>query len=160
MTVIWVGWVTSFFKEVLIHFISIRNCLNSSSGLPIFSWDEAVHYITRKRFCLSRFGQFFKVLFLTQKIFKDLSQTKKKFSLHICAKITHWIFLAQSVSFTFFNKWQKLDIGTIYAIYMESCLRWCFIIYWYSFPSVIGKFPNKILWQLKINISCFIWSMD
>lgn len=154
MTVIWIGWVTSFFKEVLIHFTPIRNCLNSSLGLPIFSWDEAVHYITRKRFRLSRFGQFFKVLLLTQKIFKDLSHTKKKkFSLHICAKITRWIFLAQSVSFTFFNKLQKLDIGTIYAIYMESCLRWCFIIYWYS---SIGKFPNKILWQLKINISCFM----
>ena len=159
MTVIWVGGVTSVFKQVLIHFTLIRNCLNCSSGLPIFSWDEVVHYITRKRFCLrADLDSFLKSSFWLRKSSKISLRPKKKkrFSLHICAKITHWMFLAQSVSFTFFNKWQKLDIGSICALYMESCLQWCFIVYWYSSPSVIGKFPNKILWQLKINISCFV----
>ena len=125
MTVIWVGWVTRFFKEVLIHFTFIRNCLNSSSGLPIFSWDEVVHYITRKRFCLrADLDSFLKSSFWLRKSSKISLRPKKKkrFSLHICAKITHWMFLAQSVSFTFCNKWQKLDIvSSMHYIWNHAC---------------------------------------
>ena len=126
MTVIWVGWVTSFFKQVLIHFTLIRNCFSCSSGLPIFSWDEVVHYITRKRFCLwADLDSFLKSSFWLRKSSKISLRPKKKkkrFSLHICAKITHWMFLAQSVSFTFCNKWQKLDIvSSMHYIWNHAC---------------------------------------